>query len=77
MIDTNPNYKRLAKILNKTRKSLTQTCYELGIDIDEIEDYILVSIIDQCSHCNIWSQQLVQDLDDNPICPTCVRLTGL
>jgi len=77
MTDTNPNYKRLAKILNKTRKSLTQTCYELGVDIDEIEDHILVSIIDQCSHCNIWSQQLVQDLDANPICPTCVRLTGL
>jgi hypothetical protein len=77
MTDINLNYKKLAKILNKTRKSLTQTCYDLGIDIDEIEDRILVSIIDQCSHCNIWSQQLVQDLDDNPICPTCVRLTGL
>jgi hypothetical protein len=77
MTDINPNYKRLAKILNKTRKSLTQTCYDLGIDIDEIEDHVLVSIIDQCSHCNIWSQQLIQDLDDNPICPICVRLTGL
>jgi len=77
MTDINPNYKRLAKILNKTRKSLTQTCYDLGIDIDEIEDHVLMSIIDQCSHCNIWSQQLIQDLDDNPICPTCVRLTGL
>jgi hypothetical protein len=77
MTDINLNYKRLAKILNKTRKSLTQTCYELGIDIDEIEDYILVSTIDQCSHCNIWSQQLIKDLDDNPVCPVCVRLTGL
>jgi len=77
MTDINPNYKRLAKILNKTRKSLTQTCYDLGIDIDEIEDHVLVSIIDQCSHCNIWSQQLIQDLDDNPICPTCFKLTGL
>jgi hypothetical protein len=77
MTDISLNYKRLAKTLNKTRKSLTQTCYDLGIDIDEIEDHVLVNIIDQCSHCNIWSQQLVQDLDDNPICPTCVRLTGL
>jgi len=77
MTDINPNYKRLAKILNKTRKSLTQTCYDLGIDIDEIEDHVLMSIIDQCSHCNIWSQQLIQDLDDNPICPTCFKLTGL
>ena len=77
MTDINPNYKRLAKILNKTRKSLTQTCYDLGIDVNEIEDHVLVSIIDQCSHCNIWSQQLIKDLDDNPVCPTCVRLTGL
>lgn len=77
MTDINPNYKRLARTLNKTRKSLTQTCYELGIDIDEIEDHLLIEVIDQCSHCNIWSQQLVLDLDDNPVCPVCVRLTGL
>jgi hypothetical protein len=77
MSEVTANYKRLAKTLNKTRKSLTQTCYELGIDIDEIEDHILMSVIDQCSHCNIWSQQLVLDLDLNPICPVCVRLTGL
>jgi hypothetical protein len=77
MTDINPDYKRLAKVLNKTRKSLTQTCYDLGIDVNEIEDHILVSTIDQCSHCNIWSQQLIKDLDDNPICPVCVRLTGL
>jgi hypothetical protein len=77
MTDTNPNYKRLAKQLNKTRKSLAQTCYELGIDVDTIEDDVLMSIIDQCSHCNIWSQQLIEDLDKNPICPTCVKLVGL
>ena len=56
---------------------MTQTCHELGIDVDDIEDHILVEVIDQCSHCNIWSQQLVLDLDENPVCPTCVRLTGL
>jgi hypothetical protein len=77
MIDISPNYKKLAKTLNKTRKSLTQTCHDLEIDVDDIEDHILVEVIDQCSHCNIWSQQLVQDLDDNPVCPVCVRLTGL
>jgi len=77
MLEVPSNYKRLAKVLNKTRKSLTQTCYELGIDIDEIEDHILMNVIDQCSHCNIWSQQLVLDLDQNPVCPVCVRLTGL
>jgi hypothetical protein len=77
MTDISLNYKRLAKVLNKTRKSLTQTCYELNIDLDTMEDHILTTLIDQCSHCNIWSQQLIKDLDENPICPTCVRLTGL
>ena len=77
MTDISLNYKRLARVLNKTRKSLTQTCYDLGIDVDDIEDHLLMQVIDQCSHCNIWSQQLVQDLDDNPVCPVCVRLTGL
>lgn len=77
MTDISLNYKRLARVLNKTRKSLTQTCYDLGIDVDNIEDHLLMQVIDQCSHCNIWSQQLVQDLDDNPVCPVCVRLTGL
>ena len=70
-------YRRLARALNKTRKSLTQTCHELGIDVDEIEDHLLITVIDQCSHCNIWSQQLVLDLDENPVCPVCVRLAGL
>jgi hypothetical protein len=77
MSEVPSEYKRLARVLNKTRKSLTQTCYELGIDIDEIEDHVLMSVIDQCSHCNIWSQQLVLDLDLNPVCPVCVRLAGL
>jgi hypothetical protein len=77
MLEVTANYRRLAKVLNKTRKSLTQTCHELGIDVDDIEDHVLVEVIDQCSHCNIWSQQLVKDLDYNPVCPVCVRLTGL
>lgn len=77
MTPVSHNYKRLARTLNKTRKSLTQTCHELGLDVDDIEDHILMNIIDQCSHCNIWSQQLVLDLDENPVCPVCVRLTGL
>jgi hypothetical protein len=77
MLEVPSNYKRLAKTLNKTRKSLTQTCHDLGIDVDDIEDHILMSVIDQCSHCNIWSQQLVLDLDLNPVCPVCVRIAGL
>lgn len=69
-------YNRLAKHLNNTRKGLTQTCHELDIDLEEVEDELLQQVIDQCSHCNIWSFKLLLDLDQNPVCPLCVRLVG-
>jgi len=77
MTDSNPIYKRLAKHLNNTRKPLYQVCQEYNIDFDEIDDYILQDHIDQCSHCNIWSLKLIDDLDGNPICSVCHQLTGL
>lgn len=70
-------YKRLAKHLHNTRKPLFQVCKELGIDMEDVDDYLLQQTIDQCSHCNIWSTKLVEDLDGNPICPLCVRIAGL
>ena len=70
-------YKRLAKHLLNTRKPLYQVCRELDIDIEEVDDYLLQETIDQCSHCNIWSQKLIDDLDSNPICPLCARVAGL
>lgn len=73
---TDTNYKRLTKALNGTRKSLTKTCHELGIDADEVEDHILMNLIGTCTHCDIWSTSLIQDLDDNPICRTCFNLVG-
>lgn len=76
MTDTNPTYRRLTKSLNGTRKTLTQACRDLNIDLDDIEDYILQSTIDQCSHCNVWSTKLIEDLDGMPICGLCERLVG-
>jgi hypothetical protein len=75
MIDTNQIYQQLSKSLNKTRKSLSEACNELNIDNVNFE--LLQPIIDQCSHCNIWSNTLVPDLDNNPICKVCVNLSGL
>lgn len=69
-------YRRLAKQLNKTRKTLTQACNELGIDIDDVEDEYLQAAIDQCSHCNIWSTTLDDDEDGNLVCDLCFRLVG-
>jgi hypothetical protein len=76
MTDTNQKYHRLAKALKGTRKTLSQVCYDLDIDIDIVQDELLQDTIDQCSHCNIWSDRLVEDLDGMPICTLCERLVG-
>ena len=76
MTDTSPPYRRLAKALNGTRKSLSQACYDLDIDMDAVDDATLQNAIDQCSHCNIWSDKLVEDQDGMPICKLCDRLVG-
>jgi hypothetical protein len=76
MIDTNQTYRRLAKALNGTRKTLSQVCRDLDIDMEAVQDEQLQNTIDQCSHCNIWSDRLVEDLDGMPICKLCERLVG-
>ena len=77
MTDSNQIYKRIVKYLTNTRKSLYEVCREHDINIDAIDLYALETYIDQCSHCNIWSTKLIPDLDDNPICPVCVRISGM
>lgn len=70
-------YQILTKHLNKTHKPLYQVCKDLDIDMDSLDVQELSKHIDQCTHCGVWSKQLVPDLDDNPICPICVKLIGL
>jgi hypothetical protein len=74
---TDPKYKRLVKHLTKTRKPLWQACKELDISMDDIDDTVLTSLIVNCSHCDIWGTNHVPDLDDNPICVTCLQITGM
>lgn len=76
MTDINPQYRKLAKTLKGTRKTLTEACREHNLDIDDVDDYYLQQAIDQCSHCNIWSTALVDDLDGNPICGICESIIG-
>jgi hypothetical protein len=76
MTDTNQKYLRLAKALKGTRNTLVQTCRDLNIDIDDVQDDLLQNAVDQCSHCNIWSDRLIEDLDGMPICRVCERLVG-
>ncbi len=77
MTDSNRLYPRIVKYLNNTRKTLYEVCREHDININAIDLYKLEEYIDQCSHCNIWSTKLIPDLDDNPICPVCVRIAGM
>lgn len=76
MTDINHTYRRLAKHLNRTRKSLFQVCKEYNIDIDDIEDDILDQYTQECSHCGIWGSDHRLDLDDFPICKVCYDLVG-
>lgn len=76
MIAGNPLNKKLVRELNGTRRRLSEVCEDLGIDYEELLESGQLGI-DQCSHCNVWSTKTVQDLDDNPICPLCLNLTGM
>ncbi len=68
-------YKRLSFELNNTRKSLWQVCEELGVDFEWVDPKLLE--LDQCSHCGLWSRNLIPDLDKNPICTYCLQLAGM
>lgn len=75
MIDTN-QYKRLAKRLNKTRKTLSDVCLDLNIPIDEVDDFELDQHIQECSHCGIWGNDHRHDEDDFLVCKLCFDLVG-
>ena len=75
MIDTN-QYKRLAKRLNKTRKTLSEACLELNIPLDEVDDFELDQHIQECSHCGIWGTDHRYDEDEFLVCKLCFSLVG-
>jgi len=70
-------YKRLAKHLNQTRKSLWDVCRDLDIDYEDVDIDVLEQTITQCTHCDIWTKNPVQDLDNNPICKVCLSTAGM
>lgn len=69
------NLHKLEVHLLKSRKTITQACFEL--DIEKPEDIDLLTV-DQCSHCGVWhyEYQMIEDLDGNFICQYCESLTG-
>lgn len=75
MIVIRAMYKQLSNILQKTRKTLPQVCEELGIDWETIDESRL--LVTQCTHCDVWSNRVLPDLDDNPICYLCRDLAGM
>lgn len=70
-------YKKLAKQLDRTRKSLWDICEELDIDYFSVDLTKLEENIVQCTHCDIWTINPVQDLDNNPICRVCLGISGM
>ena len=70
-------YKRLTRYLDKTRKPLWEACKDLDIDYDSIDFDQFEQQITQCTHCDIWTTAPTLDLDKNPICSVCVRISGL
>lgn len=76
MTDTNQMYKRLTKRLSGTRKTLTEACRDAGIDIEDVDDYLLESFCCECSHCGIWGTDHRTDADEFPVCRICFGLVG-
>jgi hypothetical protein len=78
MTDTSLNrmYKRLAKHLAGTRKTLTQACIDAGIDIEDVDDAMLNAAVVECSHCGIWGTSHKEDDEGFPVCGLCFRLVG-
>jgi hypothetical protein len=76
MTDTNPTYRRLTKQLSGTRKTLTQACIDAGVDIEDVDDYLLEQWCRECSHCGIWGTDHKTDTDDFPVCRICFGLVG-
>jgi hypothetical protein len=76
MTDTNQTYRRLSKSLNKTRKTLSQVCKELDIDIDYVDDFLLEQHTQECSHCGIWGSDHKHDIDSFAVCKLCFGLVG-
>lgn len=76
MTDTNHQYKRLAKYLSRTRKTLFEACRELDIDIEYVDDHTLEQHVCECSHCGIWGTDHLLDLDGFPLCKVCEKISG-
>lgn len=60
--------------LYRHKVTLREVCEEFGIEIEDA-----VYNLETCSHCSIWfkPQELIPDLDGNPICRICNRFYGL
>ena len=68
--------KSLIRALQGSKKRLTDVCEDLEIDYDTLVETGTFGI-EQCSHCDTWTTQLKQDLDNNPICSTCEKYAGM
>lgn len=49
------NYKQLEQHLLGTRKTLSKACKELGIDVDDVDEYNLS--VGMCISCLTWHKE--------------------
>ena len=68
-------YKQLAGRLKNTRAQWWQVCEDMGIDSSQVDPEQIP--VQQCTHCDLWTDVLIQDLDSNPICYYCKDLAGM
>lgn len=71
------DYKLLEASLVGTRRNIKDVCKELEIPLDDIDFHNLD--VTQCTHCYTWvrTANVIEDLDDNPICKYCAEYIGL
>lgn len=76
MTDIDRMYKRLTRLLSGSRKTLMDACREIGVDIEDVDDYLLEQHVQECSHCGIWGTTHRRDEDEFPVCQLCFALVG-
>lgn len=66
---------KVESALYRKKITLLEVCEEFGIDLESVD----IRELELCSNCSIWykHQELIPDLDDNPICKVCNRFYGL
>lgn len=64
-------YKRLAKVLFRTRESLHSACAQLDINPEDLDPQLMLLL--SCDNCGYWEKEinLTSDTDGTLYCSAC------